>query len=67
MAITQIPCPIDSTAGFCDSQTHQWLRPGFARLPQVCLVFGEELPNCRLAQKMMWNGKTLRCGAVNDD
>jgi hypothetical protein len=62
MAITQIPCPIDSTAGFCDSQTHQWLRPGFARLPQVCLVFGEESPNwsTRAKNDVEWQDLTLR-------
>jgi hypothetical protein len=67
MAITQIPGPIDPAAGFCDSQTHQWLRQGFTPPPQVRLVFGEESPNWSTREKMLWTGKTLRRGAVNDD
>jgi hypothetical protein len=44
MAIPQISLPHRSESGVFDSQSWKWLTERLAYLPQVCLVFGEELP-----------------------
>jgi hypothetical protein len=44
MAIPQISLPRCSDSGVFDSQSWKWLTQRLAYLPQVRLVFGEELP-----------------------
>jgi len=44
MAITQISPPDRSGSDLFDSQSRKWLTERLAYLPQVCLVFGEVLP-----------------------
>jgi hypothetical protein len=44
MAITQISPPDRSGSDVFDSQSWKWLTERLAYLPQVRLVFGEELP-----------------------
>jgi hypothetical protein len=44
MAIPQISLPHRSESGVFDSQSWKWLTERLAYLPQVRLVFGEELP-----------------------
>jgi hypothetical protein len=34
---------------------------------KFALFLAKSRPIARLTQKIMWNGKTLGCGAVNDD
>jgi hypothetical protein len=44
MAIPQISLSHRSDGGVFDSQSWKWLTEGLMYLPQVRLVFGEELP-----------------------
>jgi hypothetical protein len=44
MAIPQISLSHRSDSGVFDSQSRKWLTERLAYLPQVRLVFGEELP-----------------------
>jgi hypothetical protein len=44
MAIPQISLPHGSDGGVFDSQSWKWLTERLAHLPQVRLVFSEELP-----------------------
>jgi hypothetical protein len=46
MAIPRISLPHGSDGGIFDSQSWKWLTERIAHLPQVRLVFGEELPHC---------------------
>jgi hypothetical protein len=44
MAIPRISLPHGSDGGIFASQSRKWLTERFAYMPQVRLVFGEELP-----------------------
>jgi hypothetical protein len=59
MAIFQIPPLIDRGSGVFASQSWKWLTERLAYLPQVCLVFDEELPQLAASSENFED--SLRC------
>jgi hypothetical protein len=67
MAITQLS-PLDGLRSEVRiSQSRKWLMERFAYLPQVRLVFGEELTQFPGATRILWTCKALLPRPVNDD